>query len=141
MTITLPPATDHPPPILGIPFPLDGKLYIVPPCSLATLRRHGSAIDKLGEEGGSVKLSGGAIDTIVSLAHEALKRNYKDIDSDFVAENVGLENVWDLFGALMDASGLLRKKQLADAAGAGEPAPGEGAKLGELTGTSSPLTS
>lgn len=135
---TLPPATDHPPKILGIPFPLDGKLYIVPPCSLATLKRHGAAIDKLGEEGAAIRLSGGAIDTIVSLAHEALKRNYPDMESDYVAEHVGLESVWELFRALMDASGLLRKQLLAEAAGAAaEPQAGEGSKLGESTGSSS----
>lgn len=141
MTAILPPATDHPPPILGIPFPLAGKRYIVPPCSLATLRRHGAAIDKLGVEGASAKLSDGAIDTIVSVAHEALRRNYPAIESDFVAENVGLESVWDLFSAIMDASGLLRKKLLADAATTADAAPGEGSKLGESSGTLSQPTS
>ncbi|MDP9902613.1 hypothetical protein [Variovorax ginsengisoli] len=135
---TLPPATSHPPKIAGIPFPIDGKIYIVPPCSLATLKRHGAAIDALGQETstGSVPLSGGAIDTIVNLAHEALKRNYADMDAEFVAENIGLESIWDLFNAVLDAAGLLRKKKLAEAeAAAGDQAPGEGAKLGESTGT------
>lgn len=132
--MNLPPASDHPPPIAGIPTPLEGKLYVLPPCSLATLRRHMPAIQKLGKLQANSELSMESLDTVISLAHEALKRNYPELTNDQVAEMIGLENLWEVFNGVMDVSGMLRKAKLEEAL-ALAAAPEGGSTPGESTGT------
>lgn len=120
----------------GVPITLAGQHYILPPCSLATLKRHAKGIDAFAKMGGNFTLNEVAINTIESVLYEALRRNYPDITADFVAENLGLDMIMETFQAAMDASGLMRKTKPDSAATAGE-----GGTLGESNGTASSPTS
>lgn len=130
----------HPTPVNPVPFDgvsvkLDGIAYTLPPCSLATLKRHAKGIDTLKKQ--NLDFSESSVDTILSLVFEALRRNYPDITPEFVAEHLGLDMVMETFQAAMDVSGLMRKAK------AGTPtstAAQEGGTLGESTGTASPPT-
>jgi hypothetical protein len=125
------------PPFEGVDVILQGVTYILPPCSLATLKRHAKGIDVLQKS--SFDFSAASVDTIISLVFEALRRNYPDITPEFVAEHLGLDLVMETFQAAMDVSGLIRKSHQANAATS--TAAQEGGTLGESTGTASPLTS
>ena len=123
-------------PFDGVDVKLDGVVYTLPPCSLATLKRHAKGIDAMQRS--SFDFSESSVDTIVNLVFEALRRNYPDITPEFVAEHLGLETVMETFRAAMDVSGLQRKARAKEAATATAQ---EGGTLGESTGTASPLTS
>jgi hypothetical protein len=128
--------TVNPPTLDGVPLVLDGQTYILPPCSLATLKRHAKGIDAFAKMGGAFTLSEPAVDTILSVVHEALRRNYPTIPQDFVAEHIGLDQIMPTFQAAMDVSGLMRK-----ASASSSTAAGEGGTLGESTATALPPTS
>lgn len=122
------------PPFEGVDVKLDGVVYTLPPCSLATLKRHAKGIDMQKR---NFDFSESSVDTIISLVFEALRRNYPDITPEFVAEHLGLDLVMETFQAAMDVSGLMRKSKAAATSTAAQ----EGGTLGESTGTASPLTS
>lgn len=128
----------NPPPLDGVPIQLGGVQYILPPCSLGTLKRHAKGIDAFAKMGSNFTLNEAAIDTIHSVVVEALRRNYPDVTADFVADNLGVDQIMPTFQAAMDVSGLMRK---AAAAAATDKAAGEGGTLGESTGTALPPTS
>lgn len=101
--------------VKGIPITLAGVPYVVPPLSLGALEQlqerlsgfDASAIDR------------GQIDTrqmsvIIDAAHAALKRNYPALERAALAELIGLENMLEVFEAVMDVSGLKRKAQEAE---------------------------
>lgn len=134
-----PPAPVAAPPLEGIEVKLGGLVYILPPCSLATLKRHAKSIDVMKTS--SFDFSESSMDTLVGLVFEALRRNYPDVTQEFVAENLGLDIVMDTFHAAMDVSGLIRKARASTESAASSTAAQEGGTLGESTGTASPLTS
>ncbi|MFZ3141147.1 hypothetical protein [Polaromonas sp.] len=121
----------------GVPIQLGSLTYILPPCSLGTLRRHAKGIDAFAKMGAGFALSESAVDTILAVVLEALRRNYPTIEADFVADNIGVDQIMPTFQAAMDVSGLMRKA----AASASSTAAGEGGTLGESTGTALPPTS
>lgn len=121
----------------GVPIKLAGADYILPPCSLATLKRHSVGIDKFAKAGGRFELSTESVDIILAVITEALARNYPDITADAVAEHVGVDTMLDLFQAAMDVSGLIRKSHQAQPTAAAQG----GGTLGESNGTASPPTS
>jgi hypothetical protein len=123
----------------GVPIMLGGVSYTLPPCSLATLKRHAKGIDAFAKMGSSFNFSEGAVDTLHAVVFEALRRNYPDITADFVAENLGLDQLMPTFQAAMDVSGLMRKPSAAT--GNGAATAGAGGTLGEPIGTASPPTS
>ncbi|MDP3650524.1 MAG: hypothetical protein Q8R67_02465 [Rhodoferax sp.] len=130
----------HPAPVASVPIDgvdvlLGGVIYILPPCSLATLKRHTKGIDAMQRS--SFDFSEASVDTILNLVFEALRRNYPDITPEFVAEHLGLDMVMETFQAAMDVSGLMRKSK---AAATSKEAAQEGGTLGESTGTASPPT-
>lgn len=131
--ITTPQAV-HAPAHDGVLVKLDGRDFILPPCSLATLRRHAKAIDAFSRMGPGDAFGEQEIDTVINVTFEALRRNYPDITPEYVAEHVAVDTMMGFFQAAMDASGLLRKSQAASAAQ-------EGGTLGESTGTALPPTS
>lgn len=139
MTPSHPPVDSGHPLLDGVPITLSGIVYILPPCSLATLKRNAKGIDAFAKQGGSFNLSELAIDTIQSVVFEALRRNYPDITADFVAEHLGLDVIMETFQAAMDVSGLMRKAKQGTTSTS--PAAQEGGTLGESTGTASPPTS
>ena len=62
----------------------------------------------------------GNVAAVVDAAHAALRRNYPLMTREEVAELVGLENMIDVFQAVMDVSGALRRDREAQA-GEGTP--------------------
>lgn len=126
------------PALEGIAIQLGGQTYTLPPCSLATLKRHSAGIDKFAKAGSQFELATETIDLIIAVLTEALARNYPEITAEAVAEHVGVDTMIELFQAALDVSGLIRKQRQAQAAGS--TAQG-GGTLGESTGTASPPTS
>lgn len=126
------------PALEGIPIQLGGQTYILPPCSLATLKRHSAGIDKFAKAGGQIELSGEGVDLIIAVLTEALARNYPDISAEALAEHVGVDTMVEFFQAALDVSGLIRKQLQAQAVGSAAQG---GGKLGESTGTASSPTS
>lgn len=113
----------------GVEIKLNGQRLILPPASLATLKRHGKAIDDFSRMDVAAMMSAGATDTLITVLYEALRRNYPGITAEFIEEHVGIDQINELFAAAMDASGLLRAPKA--------PSGGEGKPLGESTGTAS----
>lgn len=108
------------PKIPGIKLNLGGEEFIVPPLNLKALRVLQSKLEAF--TGGTDAES---IDTVIDAMHAALCRNYPNMTRDQVEEIIGLENMEEAMQAVMDISGLLRKKQEAEAMAApGEPSTG-----------------
>lgn len=127
-------AHEGPPLHEGVAITLGGVVYTLPPCSLATLKRHAKGIDTFARSQ-TFALNDEAVDTILSVIHEALRRNYLDITQDFIAENLGVDVIMETFQAAMDVSGLMRKSKAPSLTGTTSEAAGEGGTLGESTGT------
>ncbi|MEQ1717520.1 MAG: hypothetical protein ABL907_16345 [Hyphomicrobium sp.] len=122
----------------GVPIQLGGFTYILPPCSLTTLKRHSAGIDKFAKAGSQFELTAEMVDLIVAVLTEALARNYPDVTAEAVADHVGVDTMSGLFQAALDVSGLIREQLQARAPrGAAQ----EGGKLGESNGTASSPTS
>lgn len=101
--------------VKGIPKEMGGRILVIPPLSLG-------AIEQLQERLAS--FTGDISDRtqapiVIDAAHAALKRNYPDITRDEVGDMIGLENMVDVFEAVMDISGLKRKSLEAGAASGG----------------------
>lgn len=124
----------------GVPIQLNGVTYTLPPCSLATLKRHAKGIEAFAKMGEDFVPSLDAIETITSVVTEALRRNYPGITEDFVAESLGIDKIMDTFQAAMDVSGLIRKAAQGTETAPDMPAQ-EGGTLGESTGIESSPTS
>ena len=100
----------------GIPKELGGVTYIIAPLPLG-------ALEQLQAQG--VALEGNINDpkqvtTVIDMAYIALRRNYPDMTREQVGELIDLGNMGEVFEAVMDVSGALRKS-LEAAAPAGEP--------------------
>lgn len=131
------------PTVKGIPLDLGGKIYTLPPSSLATLEAFAKPLDEMNAVfAGTREMSVRDMLFVADFAHACLLRNYPSLTRDEVAKNIGLENVVDVMQMCLDTSGLMRKS-LEDKNGA-QPATTtaqEGGKLGESTGTASSPTS
>ncbi|HNA67279.1 MAG TPA: hypothetical protein PLN96_05125 [Zoogloea sp.] len=92
--------------IKGITLHLAGTDYDVPPIALGDLERLQDRI--AGFQGGLDKDS---VATVIDAAHAALKRNYPEITRETVAGLVDVANMGEVFSAVMDVSGLLRKER------------------------------
>jgi hypothetical protein len=132
--------------IKGIPITLDGREYILPPASLATLEDMAERLDalnaKLSGNGGVPALADFGVATDLVLA--CLQRNYPDLQRRFVAQHLGLESVADVLDMCYDTSGLLRKSLEARATARGTSAATAaqgGGTLGESPGPASSPTS
>ncbi|OIR10975.1 hypothetical protein GALL_71460 [mine drainage metagenome] len=96
--------------IKGMDINLGGTVYTVPPLSLGAIEdMHDRLLSfKGGADPESCKL-------VIDCTWRALKRNYPDIERDFVRENVGFENMGEVMSAVMNVSMLRQKGD--DAAG------------------------
>lgn len=111
--------------IAGIPITLGDVERVVPPLNLRALREMQGRIRnfKPGD------LSDEAVDTIAKCTFLALKRNYPDITQEEIDEHVDVGNMIEIMEAVMDVSGLKRKKAE------------EAKRLGETTGATTPAAS
>lgn len=95
---------------------LGGVDYVIPPISLGALEQMQERITKVVGE-----LDADTITTVIDVTHSALSRNYPEITREEVSDIVDVGNMFELFEAVMDVSGL-KRKSLEDA----------GESLGEL---------
>jgi len=131
------------PTVKGIPLDLGGKIYTLPPSSLATLEAFAKPLDDMNAVfAGQRDMSVRDMLFVADFAHACLRRNYPDITREEVAEHIGLENVIDVMQMCLDTSGLMRKSIEGQSAANQPPqAAQEGGTLGESTGTASSPTS
>jgi len=102
--------------VKGIPKDLGGTTYVVPPLSLGALEQLQERITAFT---GDIS-DGTQAPIVVDTAWAALKRNYPDISRETVADIIGLENMVEVFEAVMDISGMKRKAYEAMSAGSGD---------------------
>jgi hypothetical protein len=91
--------------IKGVAVVLGGDTYVIPPLSLGAVEQ---LQDRISKFTGDVT-DRDQIATVIDAAHSALKRNYPEITRDEVADLIDLENMADVFEAVMDVSGMKRK--------------------------------
>jgi hypothetical protein len=92
--------------IPGVPFyfsEIDRELTI-PPITLGALQQLEPGIAGFTADMTNTK----QIDTVISLTHAALKRNYPEITRDEVGELIDVGNVVDVYRAVMGISGVKR---------------------------------
>lgn len=90
--------------IKGTDIELGGTVYTVPPLNLASLERFQ---DRLATYNGGIDKESVAF--VVEVAHAAIKRNYPQMTIDELKENIDLGNIRDIFGAVMNISGLMAR--------------------------------
>lgn len=100
----------------GIAFNLGGDDYIIPPISLGALEQ---LQDRIASFTGNAN-DKEQISTVVDAAFSALRRNYPEITREAVAEMIDLGNMIEVFGAVMDVSGL-KRKEIEEGEGPGNP--------------------
>ncbi|MDO5686760.1 MAG: hypothetical protein Q4G42_05180 [Neisseria sp.] len=99
--------------IKGITLNLGGNDYIVPPIALGALEQLRERLQDFDGNVQDIKQIG----TVIDCAHAALKRNYPEMTRDDVADLIDVGSMIDVFEAIMDVSGLIRKQQEAAATG------------------------
>jgi hypothetical protein len=103
----------------GIPKVLGGIEYVIPPIALRPLQQLQSRINAFGNS-----IDEESIETAVTVIHSALKRNYPEITIEEVGDMVDVGNMFELFEAVMDVSGM-KRKALETGGDSGEPLPGQ----------------
>ncbi len=88
----------------GIKLNLNGEEYIVPPLTFKQIKKLYPLIEELNGNGGTVK----KMETIVTLTHAALSRNYPELTIEKVEDLVDLGNLKTLSEAVLGASGFTR---------------------------------
>lgn len=84
---------------------LGGTDYVVPPLSLGALFEFQKRIQCLDEMPEPERQA-----LVIEITLRALKRNYPTLTREEVLEMVDVANLWDVFAAVMDVSGLQRKE-------------------------------
>jgi hypothetical protein len=92
---------------------------VIPPLSLGALEQLQERIKAF--DGDALKVENVAV--VIDAATAALKRNYSDMTREAVGELVDVGNMFEVFQACMDVSGMVRKAKEAEASAAGEGAP------------------
>lgn len=105
----------------GIVKVLGGVEYVIPPISLGALQQLHGRITQFSDQ-----VDAESINTVIDVTHAALKRNYPDITLEEVKELVDVGNMFELFEAVMDVSGMKRKAIEAGGQEQGEAPPGKG---------------
>jgi hypothetical protein len=104
--------------IAGIKLELGGAEWVVPPLNLGALL---DLQDRIAQfKPGSIDST--SIGVVVDCVHRALKRNYPDTSREFVAEHLDVANMVEVMQAVLDVSGLRRKKVEEEAKAQGEAA-------------------
>ena len=91
------------------------KEFTVPPLNFRSIRALEKDIASLGAMSPGAAITSEQIDTIIRIVQVALKRNYPDITTEDLEENLDLNNVAPIIQAIMGVSGFTQ----------GETAPGE----------------
>lgn len=91
--------------VKGITLLLGGEQMVMPPIALGALEQLQDRIAVFNGDVADVKQIG----TVIDAAHAALRRNYPDITREQVGDLLDVENMGDVFAAVMDVSGMKRK--------------------------------
>ena len=89
----------------GITLNLGGADLVLPPISLGALEQLQTRIAGFT---GDV-LDAAQVTTVIDAAHASLLRNYPETTREQVADMIDVGNMADIWGAVMDVSGLKRK--------------------------------
>lgn len=89
---------------------LDGREYVVPPVTIGALMQVQERLEAMTAN----LMSPENLDTVMTIAHAALKRNYPELTREQLLDMLDVGNVKDVFDAVVDAGGL-RRKALEDA--------------------------
>lgn len=90
----------------GIEIDIGDQRLVCPPLSLSTIEEMRDRLEAMN----GVDLQG-KVATVIECAHAALKRNYPDITRQQVAEGIDLGTMEDVMLAVMDVSGVERKRR------------------------------
>lgn len=88
----------------GAKITLGGKEYIMPAMSLRSIKEKVGAINDISAKGGVPTPED--VDVMAELVHTCLKRNYPDIELDFILDSVDMGNVRGLVKQALTGSGL-----------------------------------
>ena len=91
----------------GISVTIDGNELIIPALNFASIRRLRPQIDALAMMPLSAGLSDEQIDTVITIIHTALVRNYPAITKADVEEMLTIANVRPIVNAIMGISGFV----------------------------------
>lgn len=91
----------------GQPLELGGRVYLVPAMNAGTVEDFEDRIAAI-QEGREARPVG----LVVDLLHRCLRRNYPDIERDFVREHVDLDNWGEIFAMVMGQSGYRQWAEL-----------------------------
>jgi len=117
-------------PILdGATINLGGRDFIVPALSLKLIRKLRPKLQQLSAM--SEMPTDEDVSNVAAIAHEALKRNYPNLELDYVEDLIDLRNLGDVVGAITGVSGLTRS------AGAGKADGRETTSIGAVSTASS----
>lgn len=95
----------------GIAVELDGREYVIPPVSIGALMQVQSKLESISA--GNI-MSAENMDTIITVAHAAIRRNYPEVTREQLLEMIDIGNLKDVFNAVVDVSGLRRKAKDAE---------------------------
>jgi len=125
----------------GTEVELGGRKFTVPPLTLGALEEFQRRIAVFETMAPADQAT-----LVLDLSHRALKRNYPELTREELAELLDMNNMFDIFLALMSVTGLLKgpddPKATAAASGTGSPstptsAPASGGPS-SIAGTASP---
>lgn len=91
--------------IKGIAVQMGGTSYVIPPMALGALEQ---LQERIAAFQGDIR-DKDQVATVIDAAWSALKRNYPELSREEVADMIDLENMAEVFEAVMDISGLKRK--------------------------------
>lgn len=91
----------------GVKVELGGNVFIIPPIALGALEQLQGRLAKFTGDVQDLE----QVATIIDAAYSALKRNYPAMTREDVADLIDVGNMADVFAALMDVSGLIRKAE------------------------------
>lgn len=96
----------------GVPVTLNGREYLIPPLNFKQLRvlLSQQKLAKIADlaQGGVPSLE--QLETLVEVSYSAFKRNYPSISMDDFEDMIDLGNVASVFQAVVNISGLEKKK-------------------------------
>lgn len=92
--------------IAGIKVKIGPEEYIIPPLNLGAMIELQSRLASFRPGA----MDGDSVALILECAYRALRRNYPDISKEALAENIDLSNMLEIMEAVMDVSGMKRKR-------------------------------
>jgi hypothetical protein len=100
--------TREPGKVPGVLIEFGGVKYLMPPLNVDGLEEHDDAIQRVQSEGDITLRE--KITLICAIALSALRRNYPDLNMEFMKKWVDMGNMQEIFRAVMGVSGFEEAK-------------------------------